>query len=525
MNNKPSISIIGSGVGGLFAGALLAKHGFKVNVFEARPQIGGYLTSWKRGDYLFESSMHELNGFYPDDLKLRTFRYLGIFDRVKFIPVSSPYTSVFKDGYKFTLPHNFDEYAEKLIQEFPEDKKEIIKVINKIKKMSSQVAGFLQEPDFLTSMKNTPVKYPMLIPGCFQTLAGLVKRIKNTKAKTILTQLFCYYSDNTNKMNILYFAMPTYSYFNESYYIKGTSAVFSNALADIIRENGGTVETNKKVTKILFENKKAYGVEINGGKEIHKSDLVICNSSLISTFRNIIDKKDFGGIWRRHALHMIPSTSLFVVYLGLKATPEKLGIKEYCYIVNENDDVAKVTKKCRKFFPHEQRPIFFTSYMLDEDMTKDGRLTVSLCVTDNEKYWNKYKDDKEAYRNEKKRIADNLINRIEEHFPGIKDSIEVIEIGTPLTMKKFSLNDGGAVYGAAQEWAQTNLFRFPNTFHKKNLYFSSAWVTPGGGTSGALISAIGCVSKLLDYYGIKKEYDDFALPMPVPGDNRPENVR
>ena len=137
----------------------------------------------------------------------------------------------------------------------------------------------------------------------------------------------------------------------------------------------------------------------------------------------------------------------------------------------------------------------------------------------------KYKNDKEAYRAEKKRITDNLINRIEEHFPGIKDCIEVIEIGTPLTMKKFSLNDGGAVYGAAQEWAQTNLFRFPNTFHKKNLYFSSAWVTPGGGTSGALISAIGCVSKLLDYYGIKKEYDDFALPAPVPGNNLPQSVK
>ena len=31
--------------------------------------------------------------------------------------------------------------------------------------------------------------------------------------------------------------------------------------------------------------------------------------------------------------------------------------------------------------------------------------------------------------------------------------------------------------------------------------------------------------QMADYYGIKKEYDDFALPMPVPGDNRPENVR
>lgn len=525
MNNKPSVSIIGSGVGGLFAGALLAKHGFNVKIFEARPQIGGYLTSWKRGDYLFETSMHELNGFFPDDLKLRTFRYLGIFDRVKFIPVSSPYTSVFKDGYKFTLPHNFDEYTKKLAEEFPEDKKEIERIMARIKKMSAQVAGYLQEPDFFTAMKNTPVKYPMLIPGSFQTLAQLVKKIKNPKAKTIITQLFCYYADNTNKMNILYFAMPTYSYLNESYYIKGTSAAFSNALADIIKENGGTIETNKKVTKILFCNKKACGVEINNGKETYKSDLVICNSSLISTFRNIIDKKDFGGIWRSHALNMIPSTSMFVIYLGLKATPEKLGIKEYCYIINENDDVAKVSKKCKKIFPHNQRPIFFTTYMLDKDMMKDDRLTISMAVTDNEKYWNKYKNDKEGYRNEKKRIADELIERAEQHFPGLKNCIEVIEIGTPLTMKKFTLNDGGAVYGAAQEWAQTNIFRFPNAFHKKNLYFSSSWAVPGGGTSGALISAINCVSKLLDYYGTKKEFDDFAKPAPIAGDNRPESSR
>ena len=525
MNNKPSISIIGSGVGGLFAGALLAKHGFKVNVFEARPQIGGYLTSWKRGDYLFESSMHELNGFFPDDYKLRTFRYLGIFDRVKFIPVTSPYTSVFKDGYKFTLPHNFEDYTAKLTQEFPEDKKEIERLMAKIKEMSLQVAGYLQETDFLTAMKNTPIKYPMLIPGSFQTLAQFVKKIKNPKAKTIITQLFCYYSDNTNKMNILYFAMPTYSYLNESYYIKGTSASFSNALANIIKENGGTVQTNKKVTKILFNKKKACGVEINGGKETHLSDLVICNSSLISTFRNIISKKDFGGIWRRHALRMIPSTSIFVVYLGLKTTPENLNIKEYCYIINENDDVSKIAKKGRKFTPHEQRPIFFTSYMLDKDMMKDNKFTISMCITDNEKYWEKYKDDKNVYRNEKVRIANELIERAAKHFPGLKDYIEVVEIGTPLTMKKFSLNDGGAVYGAAQEWAQTNLFRFPNAFHKRNLYFSSSWVVPGGGTSGALISAINCVTKLLDHYGIKKEFDDFALPYPTLGDNRPESSK
>ena len=41
MTNKKNICIIGAGIGGLTAGALLTKNGYKVKIFEKEPFIGG----------------------------------------------------------------------------------------------------------------------------------------------------------------------------------------------------------------------------------------------------------------------------------------------------------------------------------------------------------------------------------------------------------------------------------------------------------------------------------------------------
>ena len=107
INNK-TINIIGGGIGGLYTGAILAKHGFKVSIFESNHKVGGYATSWKKGDYLFEGSLHEMNGFAPDDFKLRVFHFLDLFKNVKFLKIPSPYTMIFKD-LEFKIPHSSAE--------------------------------------------------------------------------------------------------------------------------------------------------------------------------------------------------------------------------------------------------------------------------------------------------------------------------------------------------------------------------------------------------------------------------------
>lgn len=49
------IAIIGSGMGGLTAGNLLARRGHKVTIFEAHSSPGGYTAGFRRQGFYFES--------------------------------------------------------------------------------------------------------------------------------------------------------------------------------------------------------------------------------------------------------------------------------------------------------------------------------------------------------------------------------------------------------------------------------------------------------------------------------------
>ncbi len=513
---KIKVNIVGSGIGGLYAGAILSKHNFEVNVFEARTQIGGYNTSWKRKDYLFDTALHEINGFYPDDNKLKFFRFLGLFDKLKFLKTGSPYTSLFND-FEFKVPHGFDNFKQKLIETFPEEKKGICKVLDTIRDTSLQTYGYLSEKTKFEALKNTPTKYPKLMTGMLRTIYGLIwKNIKNPKLRTILGQLYNYYSDDIKKLNLIYFC-ATYSYINESYWISGTASNLTDALKDIIIENGGKVLTRKKVNGVIFKDKKAIGIKVNEDEE-YFSDITIFNTPLKPTVENIIGKKNIPLINRIQAMNVKPSTSIFALYVGLKIDVKDIGIKEFCYFLNEIDDLKDVRLK-GKTISYEKRSLIVASYTLDNSLCEKGKSVVSICVIDNMENWERLKNNKEEYKKEKDRIANIIIDRVDRKFKGFKEAIDVLEIGTPITMEKYSNNPGGAVYGACQRRSQANIFRFPNDIKNKNLYFAGAWVSPGGGLSGVMISGQETVKLILQKYKIDPLYEKFASPYPKEGYN------
>ncbi len=513
MDKEISVNIIGSGLGGLFCGAILAKHGFKVNIFEARLKIGGYASSWKRKDYLFDSSLHELNGFIPDDRKLRTFRFLGLFERIKLVKIRSSYTSVFND-YEFMVPHDFEALQSKLTAEFPEEGENIRQVMRTIKNLSVESTGYLKEKSKFQAIIRTPLKYPHLMLYLFKTVYNYIwKKIRNERLRTIMTQMISYYSHDVKKSNLIYFASPTYYFLNQAFWISGTSGTLSNALKNIIEENEGRVYTHKKVTGINFRNKKAVSITVNG-KEEYESDITICNSPLKYTVEKLIGKKEIPLLLRKKAMSTVPSTSLFSIYLGMNIDVKKLGVNEFCYMLNEVDDINKVNTN-GSLIDYSQRPIVLAAFNLDGSLCPAGKTVLNACVLDNTLHWNKFKDDKAEYKKEKERVAGIILDRIEKRFPGFKKHIDVMETGTPVTMEKYSNNTDGAVYGACQTVFQGNIFRFPNEVKGKNLYFASAWVSPGGGFSGTIISAIVAAERILKKYKIKNRLDDFVEPFPA----------
>src|SRR6188474_854803 len=71
------VIVIGSGIGGLTAGALLSKAGLSVCVLEKEPHPGGYLAGFRRKNFIFDTAIHWLNQYGPDGMVTRIFDLLG----------------------------------------------------------------------------------------------------------------------------------------------------------------------------------------------------------------------------------------------------------------------------------------------------------------------------------------------------------------------------------------------------------------------------------------------------------------
>ena len=115
---KYDVIIIGAGLGGLTAGAKLAREGKKVLLIEQHSKPGGCATTFKRGDFTLEVGLHEMDGPSPRDMKTRIFNELEVTGKIEFIKVPEFYRFI-SDRYDITIPHDPAEAIRKLKDEFP----------------------------------------------------------------------------------------------------------------------------------------------------------------------------------------------------------------------------------------------------------------------------------------------------------------------------------------------------------------------------------------------------------------------
>lgn len=124
--------------------------------------------------------------------------------------------------------------------------------------------------------------------------------------------------------------------------------------------------------------------------------------------------------------------------------------------------------------------------------------------------WKRFEADyfagkKEAYRKEKDRIAQILIERAESKvIPGLKSMIEVMDAATPLTHRRYTKNPEGAVLGYEHSMDNYWIYRNKNRTPIKGLYLASAWGSPGGGVSPVIRGGQSAFTELmLDWAKIK----------------------
>ena len=450
--NHLDIIVIGGGLGGLTAGAKLAKSGKRVLLIEQHDRVGGCATTFKRKEYTLEVGLHEMDGVHPGDMKSRIFRDLGIADRITLLQVPEFYRFV-NGRQDVVVSHHPEEMIERLSILFPDDRQGI-------------EAYFNQVMNIRQIMKKNELDPEMTVG---QFLDG---QIQNEDLKLILLGNLGYFDDDPYSLSLGYYCMAQNSYYTGGgNYIRGGSQVLSDALADVIREHGSEVLLNHQVTGILIEDDQVQAVEITDKKGNTRNQVcteVVANASIPQIAELLPENKK--STFKNGFSQLRPGASLLTVYFGFSQSPATLGHHNYSTFVFDES-------------VHNQRDILPNNH---GSFDQRG-FTFVDCTIDYTDDWDGL--DRKSYLEKKKRVEEIFRKRMEKLIPGINQIIDYCEVGTAKTVHRYTQNPKGAVYGFAQtpDRVKTKI-ESPLT----NLHFASAWTQTGGGFSGAIFSGYLC---------------------------------
>jgi phytoene dehydrogenase-like protein len=475
---KYDIIIIGGGLGGLTAGAKLAREGKTVLLIEQHDKPGGCATTFKRGDFTLEVGLHEMDGPSPGDMKSKIFKELDVFGNIEFIGVPEFYHFA-GDHLNITMPHDPAEAMKVLGKEFPAEIDGIKAFYDQIlnPKSKSAQSGIIKEQslgEFLDSI------------------------IHNEDLKLVLLGNLGYFHDDPYSLSLNYYSIAQGSYFKGgASFIKGGSQRLSDHLAEYIRNHGGEVLLNHLVTGILtegtylkgatFKKKTGFSSEIITAY----ADEIIANTALPNLAELL--PEEYGKKVKDETEGQKPGASLLTVYFGFKKSLKAIGNNHYSTFVFDSsvktqDDIHKNNKA-----DFHRRSFTFIDYgQIDSGLAPEAKSVGAVCCIDYLEDWELLTT--KEYKNKKEEVAKIFIQRLENLIPGITSEIEYYEVGTPATIKRYTCNPGGAVYGFAQVPGKPAV-SFSGIFD--NLHIASAWGKTGGGFSGAIFGGFLCAISIL----------------------------
>ncbi len=485
--------LIGGGLGGLTAGATLAKFGKKVLVLEQHYIPGGCATNFKRKDYVMEVGLHEMDGLFEKDTKVDIFKFLEVDRNVAFLNIPELFHLKTQKS-EFIFPHGIAEAQETLIANFPNEKEGISRFFRLINGVLDEIPKMPQESwKKIIMFPLMPLIFPNVVKTSRTTVGQwLDKNITNEELKLILTANILYYGDDPYNLSLLYFSVAQASYIGGGgHFIKGGSQQLSNYLTMVIEKNGGQVLLGKNVTRIMVEQGVAKGVVYYDtlNTEIKSvqvnADVVIGNAAIPIIADLLPEQYKVKG--RKNIDRMEEACSLISIYMGFNIDLKKFGVKHYSTFLVGNDINTLQDIKPNYRGEWGNKTFAFVDYsQVDSDLAPKGKSFAVICAADYLAEWENLNE--KDYRLKKGKVAQLFLKRLESEFPGICAHLEYYEVSTSKTIKRYTKNPKGTAYGYAQTVAQSGLKRLNHFPEVKNLKFASAWSFPGGGFTGAILS-------------------------------------
>ncbi len=495
---KTRVVVVGAGIGGLTAGALLAKHGYEVVIYDQAIVPGGCASTFKRRGFTFDVGATQVAGLEPGGIHHRIFSELGI--DLPPTTYCDPACAVFLPGETEPIRvwRDRKKWQEERQRQFP-GSEPFWNLLNKLFAASWK----FQSRDPVLPPRNfwdcwqllSAVRLDTLItvPFTLMTVGDALKLYglgEDKRLKTFLDmQLKLYSQVDADNTALLYAAtaLAVSQAPQGLFHLEGSMQVLSDRLVAGLEKYGGKLYMRHTVEEIKSENGKVTGVKVcnnkTGETHIEAADQVVANV----TVQNLVKlSQPNSSSWQRYhqRINKLPEASgAFVIYLGvtqeaipLDCPPHLQFLYDYEGIIGENNSL----------FVSVSKP--------DDGRAPTGKATIIASSFTNVGMW--WKGTAEDYDILKQQYTQEAIAKLGTYFNLNSDTIIHQETATPRTFAKYTAREEGIVGGVGQRISTFGPFGIANRTPIKSLWLVGDSTHPGEGTAGVSYSALTVVRQI-----------------------------
>lgn len=491
-----SISVIGSGIGGLSAAIRLAHAGFDVTVFEKNPTPGGKARSM------------ELNGFRFDtgpSLITMPFVIYELFESVgenpadwlTFNKLNNLCKYFYPDGTVLNAYSDKEKFAAEIETNTTEKKEALYKYLEYCKTIYELTADIFLFKD-LYSLKTysnlkalkTLFKLPKI--DSFRTMNEANRSFfKDEKLIQLFNRYATYNGSDPYKCPATLNIISHVEYSIGGYYAAGGMFSLTEAIYRLALKKGVKFCFNSPVEKIITHGKSVKGI-LTGGEEIY-SDAVISNADVYSTYGKLLNDNTSSAAKKYNKLE--PSSSALVFYLGVNLKSQKLDTHNILFSADYKREFEELFNK--KTYPNDPTIYIYISSKFSAADAPPGKENWFVMINaPNSKMTNA------KARMSKERIKDIILAKIKA-LTGydIEDKIDSESVMTPEDIEDQTGSYKGSIYGISSNSRNAAFLRQPNISKQyKGLYFTGGSAHPGGGIPLVILSGKIAADKITSRY-------------------------
>ncbi|WP_433363105.1 2Fe-2S iron-sulfur cluster-binding protein [Actinoplanes sp. CA-142083] len=483
------VVVIGSGMGGLAAARAIAQFGGqKVLVLEQHYTLGGMTHEFSRaGRFQFGTGLHYISANAGPFLEFMTD------GRVQLSPLPDDYDVLHFPGYDFAIPATKERFRARLAEQFPAETGAIDDFFKTTRRAMTGLAArnvFASFPAGVRKMGFPIVR--SLYPSAYRSLRDQVTRsFRDPRLQAVLSARWGLYGTPPASSGFGYHAAVPLTFFMEgTAHPVGGPKELGRIILEILDTYGVQMRPRQRVGEILVERGRVSGVDVEdtatGRRYRVRTKTVVSAAGVRNTYAMIGKSEELAGL--------PGEPSAVMLFLGMDRSPAAFGIRgENHWFMPDLDDHEGFHR------PPGEGTLYVSFASLNNPAARYHTVeALELVDPDVVDQWRGTPEEErpESYRKLKEELTARLIGRLEERWPGFRDTIAFAELATPLSFETFQHSVLGSFYGLAATPERLRSARAGCRTPVKGLFVAGqdAW---GSGVVGALAGGLMAANAVL----------------------------